>query len=161
MTAVEVLLASNLDADDALIRPKREYEKIRRQLRRVISKCLRDSGLETDAAAGITTDLNERLADLNRRSFMDKLQRLADRWGVRIDDLGYNAIQEAKRARDHVVHTGHHGTADSDADSLRTWRHAMVIREIAVRLIFATLGYSGSYTSYVGGYHQSTYPKAV
>lgn len=158
MTAIENLVASNLDENDSLIRPKKEFENTRRLLRKVLRQCIAKwSYSDTNKADEIVSDINEKLADLNRRSIIQKIITLSERWSVPLDDIGNDKIKAAKQARDLIVHRGHYsnlGAGDKDA----LWQHVTVVREIVVRFLLTALGYRGQYFSYMNGCHESTFP---
>lgn len=157
MTALENLVASNLTDEDALIRLPKEFEKIRRKLRQIIKECVGKWPPESEEAAEVVKDLNEKLLDLNRRSILKKMKALAELWGVPLDGISEKKIVAAKRARDRIVHRGHYyGEGNEASDDL--WEHIAVIREIVVRFLLSAIGYKGSYFSYLGGYHQTQFP---
>ncbi|ODM75059.1 hypothetical protein [Bradyrhizobium elkanii] len=155
MTALENLIDSNIELSEALILPRAQFEKTRRVLLSVIKACL------SKWAAAITEDasreLNEKLADLNRRSLLRKLELLAARWNVPLDGIDPASLKAAKQARDKVVHRGQYyeDAKDTDAD---LWAHVTVIREVAVRFLFTAIGYKGRYVSHVGGCHDAVFP---
>lgn len=158
MTALENLVASNLGDNDALIRPKREFEKTRRTLRAVLRQCIvKWSTDDAEKIDEIVLELNERLADLNRRSILQKLVALAKRWSVPLDGIGEDKIKAAKQARDLIVHRGHYyDSGKVGGDDL--WEHVMVVREIVVRFLLTAIGYRGGYFSYIGGCHDAQFP---
>ena len=158
MTALENLVTSNLGDSDALIRPKSEFDKTRKVLRTVLGQCIekwsKDDVRNTEE---IVRDLNERLADLNRRSIFQKLLILADRWSVPLDGIGEDKIKSAKQARDRIVHRGHYYDNGTDGSG-ELWEHVTVVREIVVRFLLTAIGYRGGYFSYVGGCHDAQFP---
>ena len=105
-------------------------------------------------------ELDEKLADLNRRSLLRKLELLAARWKVPLDGIDPPSLRAAKQARDKVVHRGQYyeDAKETDAD---LWTHVTIIREVAVRFLFTAIGYEGRYISHVGGYHDAVFPPAV
>jgi hypothetical protein len=155
MTALENLIDSNLEERDTLIQPKQAFKKTRRVLRKAIRSCLEKWSAEDSAEA--LMELNEKLIDLNRRSFLRKLQILAARWDVPLNGISEDSLNAAKQARDKVVHRGQYyeDWEEGDAD---LWTHAAIIREAAVRFLFTVIGYKGRYISYVGGCHDATFP---
>lgn len=158
MTALENLVASNLDANDALIQPGKEFEKTRRVLRKVLSQCVgKWSSEEANRADEIVLELNERLADLNRRSILKKLMTLAGRWPGLLDGIGEDKIKAAKQARDRIVHRGHYYD-DGKEGSDDLWEHVTVVREVVVRFLLTAIGYRGGYISYIGGCHNALFP---
>lgn len=158
MTALENLVDSHLADSDALIRPKGEFNKTRRLLRQVIKQCVEkwsDDDLKNVGEA--VTALNEKLADLNRRSIFEKIKRLAELWSVPLDGISDEQIKFAKAARDLIVHRGNYYEEGKDkGDNL--WEHVTVIREIVVRFILTAINFKGSYCSYLGGYHITQFP---
>jgi hypothetical protein len=155
MTALENLIDANAQDNEALIQPRRDFDKSRRALRKVIRACLEK--WPPGDGDGILKELNEKLADLNRRPLLAKLDLLAKRWGVPLGDINQTSLQAAKNARDRIVHRGQYyeDAKDTDAD---LWTHVMVVREIAARFLLTAIGYKGRYISYIGGYHDADFP---
>jgi len=157
MTALENLVASNLDGNDSMIRPPKEFKKIKRVLRQVITKCINEwSGEDEDKVVEIVADLDNKLLDLNRRSIVQKVKVLAKRWSVPLDDIGDQQIKDAKTARDYIVHRGHYYEEGKEKTAL--WEHVTVMREIVIRFLLSVIGYKGSYISFLGGYHEAQFP---
>lgn len=158
MTALENLVASNLVDGDSEIRPRTEFKKIRIKLRQVIKKCVEKwSAEEAEKSNEVVADLNEKLSDLNRRSILKKINTLSTLWSVPLNGISDDKLQAAKRARDCIVHRGHYyEEGKEDSDDL--WEHVSVVREIVVRFLLTTIGYNGSYFSYLGGYHEAQFP---
>lgn len=158
MTALENLVTSNLGDSDALIQSEKEFEKTRRVLRKVLRQCVgKWSSEEAKRADEIVLELNERLADLNRRSIFQKLMILAERWSVPLDGIGEDKIKAAKQARDRIVHRGHYYDDGKDGRG-ELWEHVTVVREIVVRFLLTAIGYRGTYFSYIGGCHDAQFP---
>ena len=158
MTVLENLIASNLEDNDALIQPKKDFEKTRRALRAVLRRCIgKWSTDDAKKADEIVMELNERLADLNRRSILQKLAALAKRWSVPLDGISEDKIKAAKQARDLIVHRGHYyDNGKEEGNDL--WEHVTVVREIVVRFLLTAIGYRGVYFSYIGGCHDAQFP---
>ncbi len=154
MTALENMVESYLDGGEALIQDDREFKKTRKALRGVIRTCLEK--WQPDLAQEIGQELNEKLSDLNRRSLLRKLNTLAKQWKVPLDDIGESCIQDAKRARDHVVHRGKYGQREGDPD---LWAHVCVVREVVTRFFLAAIGYKGRYFTYIGGCQDAVFPR--
>jgi hypothetical protein len=155
MTSLENLVSSNLDERDIYIQEPRRFDKTtRRALRGVIKRCLEH--WSTEDSAEELAELNEKLGDLNRRSLYRKVVILARRWGVTFDEIEPDQIRGALRARNSVVHRGQYyddGVRDNE-ELVALWDHAMVVREMVVRLLLTAIGYRGQYISYIGGFHQ-------
>jgi hypothetical protein len=158
MTALENLIDSNLDDAAALIQPPGQFEKTRRVLRSVIRACLSKWSSGSDAAEA-ALEVNEKLADLNRRSFLRKLLLLAERWRVPLDGISEDSLRAAKQARDRVVHRGQYyeDSKDGDAD---LWTHVTIVGEVVTRFLLTAIGYRGRYYSHVGGWHDAQFPPA-
>lgn len=158
MTVLENLVASNICDSDAMIRPPKEFEKLRTKLRQVIKKCVdKWSSEEEEKAKEVVAELNERLADLNRRSIFQKLKTLSNFWLIPLEGISDDKIKAAKKARDLIVHRGHYyEEGKENSDDL--WEHVTVVREIVIRFLLTAIGYKGRYYSYLGGYHESQFP---
>ena len=155
MTALENLIEANLDDSERLIEELGAFEKTRRALRAVIRKCL--AKWSPDRADDVLRELNEKLADLNRRSLMRKLEILAERWGVPLDGISKDKLRAALNARNLVVHHGQYYESKK-ADDEDLWAHVTVIREVVARFLFTIIGYRGDYCSYVGRPHDAKFP---
>lgn len=153
MTALENLIDSNLTEEEALIEPRREFDKTRKVLRKVIRACL--DRWSPDRAEIAREELGEKLLDLNRRPLRRKLYLLATRWNVPLDGISDAQIAQAIKARNAIVHSGHHPTAENGPD---LWDHMTIVRELVVRFLLTAIGYRGQYLSHVGGYHFAHFP---
>jgi hypothetical protein len=149
ITALENLLASNLDEKDKEIVSSEEFEKYRKTLRQVIKKCVEK--WSSDKQGDIVSKMNEGLLDLNRRSLRQKIDILAKRWSVKIDDIDETKIKAAIKARNLITHQGH-----CSQDNLL--EHIAVIRELTIRFLFTSIGYQGEYISHLGGFHKRQFP---
>jgi len=151
MTVLENLLDSNLTDEDIRIMSNSQYETLRKKLSSVIKEHLAEWVVNQAERAALVSELNERLVDLKRRSLIDKLEILSNRWGVQLEDIPVGELKEAKKARDHVVHRGYYARSGVDDDDVHD--HVLTVRELVLRIILTGLGYTKSYWSYRGGYH--------
>lgn len=106
------------------------------------------------------SELNEKLPELNRRSFINKIYRLADRWSVPLVEISREEVSAAIQARNSIVHRGHYyddGERSND-DLIELWDHVTHVRELVVRFLLTAVGYRGPYISYVGGFHNAQFP---
>jgi hypothetical protein len=160
MTVLENLVDSNLGDLEDLILPRKEFEKTRKVLRKVLRSCIgKWSSDREELTKEIVDELNERLNDLNRRSILKKLGALIQLWGIPMDGIRLSQLKAAKHARDLIVHRGHYYDADvEESDTL--WEHITVIKELVVRILFTTIAYRGPYISFVGGMHHANFPPA-
>lgn len=154
MTALEILIDANAVDEETLIQPRRQFDKTRSAFRAVIRQCLAKQEIADGEA--LLKELNEKLADLNRRALLVKLNLLAKRWNVPLEGLEAG-LKAAKNARDRVVHRGQYydDVKDEDAD---LWSHISVVREVVVRFLLTAIGYRGRYTSYIGDHHDVDFP---
>jgi hypothetical protein len=153
MTALENMIDSNLTEEEALIEPRREFEKTRKVLRKVIRACL--DRWSADRAEFAREELGEKLLGLNRRPLRRKLYLLAARWSVPLDGITDAQIGQAIKARNAIVHSGHHPTERHEPD---LWHHMTIVRELVVRFLLTAIGYRGQHISHVGGYHFAHFP---
>lgn len=158
MTVLENLVASNLGDNNVLIRPLKEFDKTKRELRKVIKACIAKWSIdEEEKAKEALVELNEKLGDLNRRSILKKLYILAERWEVPLDGISKEKIEAAKKGRDRIIHRGHY-YEDTSSEHDNLLEHVTVVREIVVRFLLTAIGYQGRYVSYLGGYHHAQFP---
>lgn len=149
MTVLENLIDSNLPEEDGLILRPTTFETLRKKLSTVVKEAAMDWTKDKVKQDAFVREFNNRFSDLKRRSFIDKLNLLARRWGVRIDDIPEANIRGAKSARDQVVHRGHYEPKAGTTRDLHD--HLLTVREIVVRFILTALRFEGRYLSYVDG----------
>lgn len=73
-----------------------------------------------------------------------------------IHDIGEDRIKDAVAARNVIVHEGVYKGEDEGTADL--WGHAMVIRELVIRIVFRSIGYEGQYTTHLGGWRDAVFP---
>ncbi len=144
MTALEHVLSHS--GPKALM-PDGAFRKLTKQIRGAI-----DILAHPSAAA-----LKERLPELNRPSFADKLTRYLAERGIPIDDLPEDGIRKMIRARNAIVHRGtyYDKSATNQAD---IWEHIHLARELVARILLDVLGFTGNYFSYLHGHRQLSFP---
>tara|TARA_R110002074_G_scaffold96954_2_gene210533 strand:- start:3815 stop:5131 length:1317 start_codon:yes stop_codon:yes gene_type:complete len=155
MTAIENLLDANLKDDENQLLSATQFKKLRREVASAVQRSF--DTLELEGGAELYTEISEKYPELNRRSLLRKLEILASKWNVPLEDIGIEKIKAAKRARDRIVHKGQYYEEAKSADS-DLWTHFTVAREVAVRFLFTAIGYEGGYISHMGGYHQANFP---
>lgn len=163
MTALENLVASNLDESDTLIFSENEFDKkIVPELRKALRESIREEVTTEEARKAreeVLLGLYAKLNDVNRRSIYQKLMLLADNehWSVPLDGIGEDKIKQAINARNRIVHRGHYYNLGKEGSG-ELWEHVTVVREIVVRFLLTAIGYRGSYFSYIGGCHDAQFP---
>lgn len=158
MTAVENLLSANLPEEESIILPRKIFEKVRKDLRAALKSALMKHAVITEEKASeIAVEMNQKFGDLNRKTLLEKLHILCEKWNVPINDIETIQRTAAKQARDHIIHQGKYQSAISGKD---VWDHLQLVREITVRMIFTVIGYKGRYISMLGGHHWADFPPA-
>lgn len=155
MTALENLIDSNSTDDEAFYFREVDFNKKKQMIRRDTRNSAKEAftGYNMDDFNG---DLPGKINDLNRRPFRKKLHLLANRWGVNLDGITEKMIADAVVARNNIVHRGLY--YEIGADKVPLIEHVDTVREIAVRFIMTSIGYKGSYISFLGGFHHAIYP---
>lgn len=151
MTVLENLIDSNLSDEDTLLLSEKMYDKLRKKLSVVVKEQVVEWTEDKEERQVFIQELNNRFADLKRRSLIDKINLLAKRWGVKLDGISDADIRIAKSARDQVVHRGYYEPKAGTTGDL--YDHVLTIRELVVRFILTALQFKGDYCSYRGGYH--------
>lgn len=149
MTVLENLIDSNLTNQDCLLFTDKQFNYLRKKLSCVVKEQIKEWTDDESAQNKLISDINGKFSDLKRRSLIDKINLLAMRWGVVLDDIAPEKINGAKSARDHVVHRGHYTPKNHMTGDLHD--HVLLVREIVVRFILTSLNFEGRYESYVDG----------
>jgi hypothetical protein len=149
MTVLENLIDSNLTKQDGLLLGDKTFEALRKKLSSVVKEQAKTWTSDEKEQQAFVCELNNRFSDLKRRSLIEKLNLLATRWGVRLDDIDGKKISAAKAARDQVVHRGHYVPSPKAVGNLHD--HLLTVRELVVRFILTALQFEGRYYSYVDG----------
>jgi len=149
MTVLENLVNSNLSRRDLLLRPPAQFKKMKTDLLKVVQTWINEWTPDPQQQAVEFDAIKDKFEDLNRCTLKQKIDLLAKRWGVKLDDIPTDAIGAAKKARDHVVHTGIFTLKEnSEADLMD---HVRLTRELVVRFILTALEFKGKYISYLHG----------
>lgn len=150
MTVLENLLTTNLKPSDLVLRPKKQFEKLRDEILAAARCQLEHLSVAEESINDEVEVLRPKLNDLNRRTLKDKIYLLAKRWGVPLDGISDEAVGKAKQARDHIVHRGQYKPKDPSEDLMG---HVRLTRELVVRFVLAALEFEGEYTSPMTGEH--------
>lgn len=157
MTVLENLIASNLSEEETLIRPQKEFEEVRKDIRCVLKETVKEWFDNEDERAAALQEINEKMPDLNRKTLLKKLNILIERWSVPMHGIKESDILAAKKARDLIVHQGYYDHNRGE----ELWVHVTIVREIVVRIILTVLGFKGRYASHVGGFHDVQFPPVI
>jgi hypothetical protein len=149
MTVLENLIDSNLSEDDTYILDDDKFQILRKALSGEIKRQAAVWTADRAEQKAYIAEMCPKLSELRRRSLIGKISLLAERWGVSLDGIPNGAIQEAKSARDQVVHRGHYQSKKGSVRDLHD--HVLTIREVVVRFILAAVGFEGNYQSYLDG----------
>ena len=152
MTVLENLVSSNLEENDKCRIPdKKKFKKFKESLRKEVKPWFEKQSENSNSQKITLSNFDETLLDLNRCSLRKKLDILANRWSIQLEDIGETRIKEMIKARNSIIHEGHYNIEHDK----NLWEHAMVARELVIRFIFRALGFQGSYISHFGNYHQA------
>lgn len=149
MTVLENLIDSNLPEAETHILDDDRFKALRKALSDEIKRQAAEWTNDPLEQKAYADEMCPKLSELRRRSLVDKISLLAERWAVSLDGIPSGAVQEAKRARDHVVHRGHHQPKKGSTRDLHD--HVLAIREVVVRFVLAAVGFEGNYLSYLDG----------
>lgn len=141
-TALENLIAKGLNKEERTLLPADIFVPLKSEVQKTIANAVED-----DAA-------RNRLVIQNEVGFRNKIERLMKKWGATSDYLPQHAIRDAIDARNKVTHRGVY----EDESGRGVWPHAMVLRELVFRLVFARLNFVGRYISFIGKFHERTFP---
>lgn len=155
MTVLENLVSSNLEEDDIWRIPdQKNFKKFKQSLQKELKQSFEKLTENKENLKITLPDIYENLANLNRRSLRQKIDILANRWSISLEDIGETQIKAMIKARNLIVHEGHYNTEHTHS----LWEHAMVARELVIRFIFRAVGFEGSYISHIGNYHSAYFP---
>lgn len=157
MTVLENLIASNLSEAETLVRSKKEFEKVRKNIRCILKETVKEWFDNEDERAAALQEINEKMPDLNRKTLLKKLNIIIERWSVPMHGIKESDILAAKKARDLIVHQGYYDHNRGE----ELWVHVTIVREIVVRIILTVLGFKGRYASHVGGFHDVQFPPVI
>ena len=150
MTALENIIDSNLDDNKKLYFKKKTFNKLAADLAPIVHEKFNEC-TDIDSYNLTINELKSKLNELNRIPLLPKITLIADEFKVCIDDIKIK-INNAKSARDKIVHRGLYAYIDSNNEN-ELYEHMLIIRETVVRIILASINYQGDYLSYVDGYH--------
>ena len=144
MTALESLTSRLLEKSQTLILGSSESKKFAKRVRALVDE--QDFDDSTKAA------IKEKVSELNRRSFVQKIGVLLERRQVARTLIDDAELTRLVSLRNPIVHEG---AAREDEALLPS---ILIIREIVVRLVFSMLRFDGTYWSYIGGRHRRRFP---
>lgn len=132
MTALENLV-DELGSDDAAFLAKgRAWDRFASAVRALIK--------EHDMPEA----MRNKVAELKRRSFIEKLDLLLEQLDVARHDIAPEAVTAMIGARNTVVHTGVYFDPGK-ADQADLWDHLLLARELVTRILLAALKFEGNY----------------
>jgi hypothetical protein len=96
--------------------------------------------------------VRDRIGNLNHTSFNDRLFRMLEDYRVPLVEIN-DRITKAVKARNDIIHTGHHDTPYEELTL-----HVAVLRELLKRIILTLLEYRGRYISFLHGQEFLEFP---
>jgi hypothetical protein len=88
--------------------------------------------------------MKKKVPELQRRTFIDKLDALLDGRGVAREDISHDAISAMVNARNLIAHKGVYFDP-SGTDQVDLWEHLLLARELATRILLNALDFRGNY----------------
>lgn len=135
MTALENLLETQQTDGAGLFQKAKQFEKTAKAVRGRLRELEVDDGMI------------EKVPELNRRSFKDKLDRLLAEWNVATADFPDDWRRQMINTRNNIIHTGTLPEALTAGPGVPG--HVIWAREIATRLILQILGFEGGFQSWL------------
>ena len=173
MTALESLASELLEKQQTRLVGRSEFRQFAKRVRALVDK--------QNFADSTKDAIKEKLSDLNRRSFVQKIEALLEQQQVDFASTDDAKLARLVKLRNAIVHQGtasedealrpsiriiremvklrnaivHQGAASEDKD---LWPYILIIREILVRLVLSILQFDGTYWCYIGGRHRRRFP---
>ncbi|MYN11387.1 hypothetical protein [Pseudoduganella aquatica] len=159
MTVLENLLDSNLSNGEKEILQKGKFKELKKKLNDVVEVEVLHLYETTEQQQIAIVDYSDKFIDLNRKTLMQKIRLLAEKWNVSLDGISELQITAAKSARDKIVHRGRYTAPAEATHDLHD--HLLVMRELIVRFILTAIKYDGNYFTFIDGYIERAMPKIV
>ncbi|CAA7624418.1 conserved hypothetical protein [Magnetospirillum sp. LM-5] len=103
-------------------------------------------------------EVEAKFTEFRRRPFYPKLVAMFENLDVPTWDIGEKAIRKAINGRNNVIHTGRYKGGNDPATEPGLWAHVTIIREIVSRIVLKLVGFTGKYTTFVGGCRDVEFP---
>ena len=140
MTALESMASRSLRTSQTSLLMGSRSKRFAKRVRALVDK-------QDDIDVAAREAIKKKIPELNRRSFLEQIEALLERWHVARTSLDTEALSRLVRLRNTVVHCG----GAPDAEDL--WPAILQVREIVVRLVLSMLRFEGIYQCYLGGRH--------
>lgn len=138
MTALEAVVEHLIPKTLTTVMPKPNFEPLREKL----LQALADSEVDQ-----IPREIFEgKIKGLNGRALSQKIKALRDHYGLSATIFTNEAIVDAIKARNDIVHTG------ATPGRRKIWPKVVFVRELISMIVFHEIGYAGPYESYIAGY---------
>lgn len=173
MTALESLASGLLEKSKTSILGSSASDKFAKRVRALVN--------EQDFDDSTKKAIKDKIPELNRRSFVQKIEALLEQQQVDFTSTDDAKLARLAKLRNAVVHQGaasededlrpsiriiremvrlrnaivHRGAASEDKD---LWPYILIIREILVRIVLSMLKFDETYQCYIGGCHMRRFP---
>lgn len=144
MTALENIVEGAYPSNKFPIVTKSAFEKFAKKVRTLIRE------------ENLPEAVIKKVPELNRDSFIDKVQRYVDEHGIVTADFPNGGLDPVIKARNAVVHTGIY--FKDTPGQIDLWDHILVARELVTRILLDALEFEGNYFSYLHGDQQLRFP---
>jgi hypothetical protein len=145
MTALETIIESELPQKRGTTVTRSVFKSVQGELANVLSA-------RTDLTQDEKEAFQSRIAGINRKSFVEKINALFDHYSLSRQDFDAQSIKQLVDLRNEIVHRGRI-PAGIDA-----WPKIILVREIIVRILLSVIGFKGGYCCYIGGQHDRDFP---
>lgn len=146
MTALEHLVQKYYeDTSGRIVTASKFKKRFLPHLKSEIERIVSDEPYEEQESERIIKAMTNKLLEINRLSFSDKLMRMLSTERVYIDDFS-DEIKDIVRTRNQIIHNGFKGKTEPE-DLER--RESVVLNELLIRIILTFIDFDDQYQSYL------------
>ena len=110
------------------------------------------------AAFGVPDTVSSKVPELNRASFVDRMERYIGDHDIKLNDFDADALKGVVKARNLVEHRGYYFD-DTARDQPDIWHHILIARELVTRMLLGILQFEGTYFSVLHGSKPLSFPQ--
>ncbi len=148
MTAIELWLSSQFTEHELKFVTHVEFESLKVAMTEVINRA--------EISHDFKQSAREKLKYFHEFSLKRKIWVAFERNGISLNDISRGDIKKLVEVRNAIVHRGTHFNDDTE------WEMVLLAREILTRIVIHSLGFEGSYDSYLGGaQHRRSFPSCL
>jgi hypothetical protein len=148
MTAIEHLVDRAYPGKASLISSKKTFDSFSKKVRDLVR------------AEGLPVEMLDKVAELNRATFLSKIERYIASRHIATHDFAPGAIKATIQARNQVVHRGIYFDEGTEKWS-DIWNQIRVAREFVTRALLGLLRFEGQYFSVLHGGSPLDFPACL